>query len=180
MNISSPIWRHQIEIWKSGFPFQGHTPNVREPSDDNFRRNRVTIPNENVGSRPPLSVEPIFTNQRYRASIFVRRHQTQNSFQYLIWENWTDPIQLVGVTRPFLPLQTHSFLQKPTTNRLISKPHMEKQGKPPRKKNRIRKCTCLETVGTVVKWEKKKKEKLEKPKNFPETKKQGYWNQNEE
>lgn len=57
---------------------------------------------------------------------------------------------------------------------------MEKQGKPPRKKNRIRKCTCLETVGTVVKWEKKKKEKLEKPKNFPETKKQGYWNQNEE
>lgn len=27
---------------------------------------------------------------------------------------------------------------------------------------------------------KKKKEKLEKPKNFPETKKQGYWNQNEE
>lgn len=97
MDIGSPIGRHEIEIREPGLPFNGDAPDVGEPADYNFRRDRVAVSDEDVGPGPALGVVPFLTNQRNRASVFVGLNQAQNSFQNFIWET-----RLVRVTRLFL------------------------------------------------------------------------------
>lgn len=71
MDISTPIGRNKIEIRKPRLSLKYNTTDVGKSTNEDLRRNRVTIAYEYMRSSPFLRVVPILTNQRNGIPVFM-------------------------------------------------------------------------------------------------------------